>query len=84
MNEQWQCKTCCNYHYYFWEVCQYCGALNPIRVKPKPAPEPETIIFYEGSKPVIEIDVSGWTIKEVVALMRIQRINDRTGKYYRL
>jgi hypothetical protein len=31
-----------------------------------------------------EVDVDGWTIREVVELMRAVRLNGRTGKYYRL
>ena len=31
-----------------------------------------------------EIDVTGWTIAEVVDLMRAAVLNGRVGKYYRL
>lgn len=40
-------------------------------------------VFKEGRK-VAEIDIDGWTVREVVELMRAVVLNGRTGKYYRL
>ena len=64
-------------------TCRQCERQREPR-KASGAPDPERIIFYEGSKPVAEVNVAGWTIREVVELMRIQRLNGRTGKYYRV
>jgi len=44
----------------------------------------EMIYFYKGGKKVAEVDVTGWALAEVVALMRAARTNGRTGKYFKL
>jgi hypothetical protein len=44
----------------------------------------ELIELYCGAKKVAEIDVTGWKIKEVVQLMRCQRLLGRTGKYHKM
>jgi hypothetical protein len=42
------------------------------------------IALFKGNKKVAEIDVAGWTVRQIVELMRAVLLNGRTGKYYRL
>lgn len=39
------------------------------------------IELYRGRLKVAEIDVTGWTVKQIVQLMRCQQMIGRTGKY---
>lgn len=50
----------------------------------KDAHKTAMIGLYGGRKKVGEIDVSGWTVAEVVELMRAVRLNGRRAKYYSL
>ena len=42
------------------------------------------IVLFKGNRKVAEIDVSAWTVREVVELMRAVRLNGRRAKHYRL
>lgn len=42
------------------------------------------ITIFKGNRKVGEVDVTGWTAREVVELMRAVRLNGRRAKYYRL
>jgi hypothetical protein len=44
----------------------------------------ELIELYYGAMKVAEIDVTGWTVKQVVQFMKCQRLLGRTGKYNKM
>jgi len=41
------------------------------------------ITITKNNRKVGEVDVAGWTVREVVELMRAVKLNGRRAKYYR-